>query len=258
LNRALAIWSKFMEYEQDYRLYIERLGVGAKDTVASSVDSYVSYLKSVESYLNIEINPASLSNKSQEIDIVRKLIQLNVVTKKTVSNYRSAMRQYSNMVENLNLERDENYYLSSYELNDQLKSSLFSVLQELQMTEVILIDCILLGYSIIQQRTKGVLDFTFKETDIQRKGLNALGTLYCSLFGDELKRDIKQIADIRNNIAHRYAYEHFSQSMNSEKSLNKAEIVDKTVQLLSDKAKAHSLNSKLLSNLKRAKSELDS
>ncbi|TOK87969.1 hypothetical protein CGI09_29725, partial [Vibrio parahaemolyticus] len=68
-------------------------------------------------------------------------------------------------------------------------SSLFSVLQELQMTEVILIDCILLGYSIIQQRTKGVLDFTFKETDIQRKGLNALGTLYCSLFGDELKRD---------------------------------------------------------------------
>ncbi|GIA26047.1 hypothetical protein VCSRO179_3461 [Vibrio cholerae] len=247
-----------MEYEQEYRLYIERSGVGAKDTVASSVDSYVSYLKSVESYLNIEINPASLSNKSQEIDIVRKLTQLKVVSEKNISNYRSAMRQYSNMVDSLNLERDENYYLPAYELNDQLKSSLFSVLQELQMTEVILIDCILSGYSIIQQRTKGVLDFTFHEKDIQRKGLNALGTLYCSLFGDELKRDLKQIAEVRNNIAHRYAYEHFSQAMNSKNSLHKTEIVEKTVQLLSDKAKAHSLNSKLLSNLKRVNLELDS
>ncbi|OCH14720.1 hypothetical protein A6E05_03270 [Aliivibrio sp. 1S165] len=107
-----------MEYEEEYKLYLkERSNVGSKDVVASSISSYVSYLRAVEEHLDIQINPSSLSSTSHEHGFVRELTKQNVVSNKTIANYRSAMRQYMNMVGEFGLERGENYYLPLYELN---------------------------------------------------------------------------------------------------------------------------------------------
>jgi len=90
-----------IKYEKEYVKFIEQKGVGLKDEVASSVDSYVGYLNSVSRILKKDITPEFLNS---EDDVVRSVLMLKGQRAvKTVSNYRSAMRQYVNMVMELNL-----------------------------------------------------------------------------------------------------------------------------------------------------------
>ena len=90
-----------IKFKKEYVKFIEQKGVGLKDHVASSVDSYVSYLNSVSGILKKDITPEFLNS---EDDVDRFVLMLKgQKADKTVSNYRSAMRQYVNMVMALNL-----------------------------------------------------------------------------------------------------------------------------------------------------------
>jgi len=50
-----------IRYSSEYRQWIVSRGVGTNDRVASSPDSYVSYLHSVSKILNSDISPTILS-----------------------------------------------------------------------------------------------------------------------------------------------------------------------------------------------------
>jgi uncharacterized protein (DUF433 family) len=85
-----------IQHEQRYLDYIQRRGVGAKDQVASSPDSYVSYLNSVSRLLASDISPELLHS---EADVERVVGQLQGErAPNTLRNYASAMRQYVAMV----------------------------------------------------------------------------------------------------------------------------------------------------------------
>jgi uncharacterized FlgJ-related protein len=87
-----------IKYQAEFEGYIRDNGVGSNDRVADSVKSYVSYLNSVSKYLGISINAKILSAES-DIDILSdQLTKTGKVSVKTIKNYRSAMRQYVNMV----------------------------------------------------------------------------------------------------------------------------------------------------------------
>lgn len=81
-----------IKHENEYHLFIERQGVGANDRAASSPDSYISYLRSTSKILGEDISPALLRSDADIIYIVKKIG--NKRSSKTISNYRSAMRQY--------------------------------------------------------------------------------------------------------------------------------------------------------------------
>jgi len=87
-----------IKYQAEFEGYIRDNGVGSNDRVADSVKSYVSYLNSVSKYLGISINAKVLSSEN-DIDILSdQLTKTGKVSVKTMKNYRSAMRQYVNMV----------------------------------------------------------------------------------------------------------------------------------------------------------------
>jgi hypothetical protein len=85
-----------IQHEPRYLEYIIRQGVGAKDQVASSPASYVSYLNSVSQLLAVDISPELLHS---ETDVERIIGQLQGErAPATIRNYASAMRQYVAMV----------------------------------------------------------------------------------------------------------------------------------------------------------------
>lgn len=74
---------------------------------ASSVESYLSYLRSVSHHLEIEINPETLCS---EADVQRLACELEGMRKpRTIGNYASAMRQYVAMVDELGLRPNDNF-----------------------------------------------------------------------------------------------------------------------------------------------------
>jgi hypothetical protein len=88
-------------HEQQYREYLAKVGVGRNDNVASSIESYVSYLRSVSKILNIDISPSTVADEDDIQDIYQRLQKKR--SEKTINNYRSAMRQYAEMVKDLRL-----------------------------------------------------------------------------------------------------------------------------------------------------------
>lgn len=85
-----------IKHQEQYLRFIVNRGVGKNDKVASSVDSYLSYLRSVSHHLGIEISPETLSS---EADVQRLAYELEGVRRpRTIGNYVSAMRQYVAMV----------------------------------------------------------------------------------------------------------------------------------------------------------------
>lgn len=79
-------------HEQGYRSFIEGRGVGRNDRIASSVDSYVSYLRSVSKILGEDITPWLLCSES---DVRRIAARMEGHRQpRTIDNYKSAMRQY--------------------------------------------------------------------------------------------------------------------------------------------------------------------
>jgi hypothetical protein len=84
-------------HESSYRLWLERRGVGSKDRVSSSPNSYVSYLRTVARLIDREISPEILFD---ERGVRRIMAQLEGhIAPNTIRNCGSAMRQYVAMVE---------------------------------------------------------------------------------------------------------------------------------------------------------------
>lgn len=88
-----------IRYQEEYTRYIINQGVGENDKVASSPNSYISYLRSVSTHLNIEINETTLGS---EDDVQRLATAIEEVrAPKTIKNYISAMRQYVAMIQSM-------------------------------------------------------------------------------------------------------------------------------------------------------------
>ena len=90
-----------IRYLNEYYTWIVAAGVGSNDRVASSPDSYVSYLNTVSKLLEKEVSPEILSNDSDVENIARQLEGRRAP--KTITNYKSAMKQYVAMVQSKRL-----------------------------------------------------------------------------------------------------------------------------------------------------------
>ena len=82
--------------EQKYLKWIEKNGVGKNDYVASSTQSYISYLNTVSKLIGEDISEKNLHNENCVNEIADKLNGLR--SPKSISNYKSALRQYVEMV----------------------------------------------------------------------------------------------------------------------------------------------------------------
>jgi hypothetical protein len=85
-----------IQFKQQYFEWIQIRGVGANDVIASSPDSYVSYLNTVSILIGKDISPDTLSSE-EDIDRIGRLIE-GQRAPKTINNFKSAMRQYVAMV----------------------------------------------------------------------------------------------------------------------------------------------------------------
>lgn len=83
-------------HRHQYYEWIESRGVGSNDIVASSPDSYVSYLNTVSELIGKDISPGNLSTE-QDIERIAHSIE-GLRAPKTIANYKSAMRQYVAMI----------------------------------------------------------------------------------------------------------------------------------------------------------------
>lgn len=95
---------KVIVHKDRYYRWIQERGVGLKDKVASSPDSYISYLNSISKLLGTDISPAILSTEEDVIKIARRIASLQAPG--TIRNYKSAMRQYVAMVKACGLGED--------------------------------------------------------------------------------------------------------------------------------------------------------
>ena len=86
-----------IRFRQQYYEWIESRGVGANDRVASSPDSYISYLNTVSELIGEDISPRNLSSESDIETIALRITGRKAP--KTINNYKSAMRQYVAMVQ---------------------------------------------------------------------------------------------------------------------------------------------------------------
>lgn len=76
-----------------FKEYLASKRVGEKDQVASSIDSYVSYINSIANLLSIKISPSTLGDMHQFEDVFRRLTELKL-KRTTLSNLRVAARHY--------------------------------------------------------------------------------------------------------------------------------------------------------------------
>ncbi|MDX8128675.1 hypothetical protein QLH52_15375 [Methylomonas sp. OY6] len=90
-----------IQHEKQYLEFIQKRGVGANDHVASSPDSYISYLRSVATLIGQEITPSLLKSEEDINNIVQKITSQR--EPKTIRNYCSAMRRYVEFVLELKL-----------------------------------------------------------------------------------------------------------------------------------------------------------
>lgn len=88
-----------IKFQQEYARFIVERGVGTHDVVASSPDSYLSYLRSVSTHLSIEIDETTLCSE-QDVQRLAAAIE-GVRAPRTIANYVSAMRQYVAMIQSL-------------------------------------------------------------------------------------------------------------------------------------------------------------
>jgi hypothetical protein len=85
-----------IENQREYHEWIQQRGVGENDKVASSPDSYVSYLNGVSDLLGVDISARTLASEEDVLNIARTLEGKRAPG--TIRNYKSAMRQYVAMV----------------------------------------------------------------------------------------------------------------------------------------------------------------
>jgi|GEM_PF-1554754 len=88
-----------VQYAHRYLQFISKHGVGQKDNIASSPESYLSYLRSVSGIIGRIIAPDILKSEDDIIELTRH-VQGERATS-TISNYRSAMRHYVAMLKEM-------------------------------------------------------------------------------------------------------------------------------------------------------------
>ncbi len=81
-----------IKYKNEYKDFIVQEGVGKNDKVASSPNSYISYLNCVSELLNLDISPDLVQNEGAIDEIFQKLDKQRA--KHTLSNYKTALNQY--------------------------------------------------------------------------------------------------------------------------------------------------------------------
>jgi hypothetical protein len=84
--------------EGKYLEFIERNGVGKNDLVASSTKSYISYLNTVSKLIGEDLSEKNLYDENCVNEIANRLKGLR--SEKSISNYKSALRQYVEMIKN--------------------------------------------------------------------------------------------------------------------------------------------------------------
>lgn len=105
-------------HHRRYYEWIQRQGVGLKDQIASSPNSYISYLNSVSELLLQDVSPAILSSEDDVLAIARKLEGRKAPN--TIRNYKSAMRQYVAMVQSLRLsDGPASTFVTASDVNDE-------------------------------------------------------------------------------------------------------------------------------------------
>lgn len=82
--------------EEDYLKFLQQQGVGDNDKIASSLDSYLSYLHSVSKLLGQTITPELLQSE-EDIARINSLLD-GLRPSSTASNHTTAMRRYVEMV----------------------------------------------------------------------------------------------------------------------------------------------------------------
>lgn len=86
-----------IQHKDRYLKFLERRGVGSNDRVASSPDSYLAYLNGVSALTGADITPLTVRSEDDVRAILAEVRGMRA--EKTLSNYRSALRQYVAMVE---------------------------------------------------------------------------------------------------------------------------------------------------------------
>jgi len=82
--------------ERKYLEWIKKNGVGSNDRIASSTKSYISYLNTVSKLIGEDISEKNIFNENCVEMISERLKGLR--SDKSISNYKSALRQYASMV----------------------------------------------------------------------------------------------------------------------------------------------------------------
>ena len=88
-------------YQERYLEFIQEKGVGKNDRVASSPESYASYLRGVARLLGGDITPDLLRTATDVEKVARALEGQR--KPETINNYKTAMRRYVEMVQELGL-----------------------------------------------------------------------------------------------------------------------------------------------------------
>ncbi len=84
--------------EIKYIQWLEKNGVGKNDNIASSPKSYISYLNAVSKIIGEDISEKNLYSENCILEMEEKM--KGARSPKSISNYKSAMRQYVRMVQN--------------------------------------------------------------------------------------------------------------------------------------------------------------
>ncbi|MEM6192260.1 hypothetical protein [Shewanella scandinavica] len=100
-----------ISHKDQYVRFIVNRGVGANDRVANSVDSSLSYLRSVSHHFGIEISPETL-NSEADVQLLANSLE-GVRRPRTIGNYVSAMRQYVAIVHELGFLPNENLTIAN-------------------------------------------------------------------------------------------------------------------------------------------------
>ncbi|MGB6103077.1 MAG: hypothetical protein WBF88_04420 [Pusillimonas sp.] len=90
-----------IHHQEQYLAYIKANGVGKNDRVASSPESYLSYLRSVAKLLSADITPGLLRDPSDVESVACNLAGQRKPN--TINNYKTAMHHYVAMVQELGL-----------------------------------------------------------------------------------------------------------------------------------------------------------
>lgn len=90
-----------IKFQHEYSRFIVERGVGANDLMASSPDSYLSYLRSVSTHLSIDIDENTLCSE-QNVQRLAAAVE-GARAPRTISNYVSAMRQYVAMIQSMDI-----------------------------------------------------------------------------------------------------------------------------------------------------------